>query len=118
MSTYKCYVVSGAMAFVHRQIAMGCDPRVILRSMLPQDTDADIPDELDDMTLWRLVVSLVSSPPRRHRLANITTLDDVIQLLKTCTKIIVLTGAGVCILAIFMMLLSGVSWYWFYIHWL
>jgi len=83
------------MLFVRRQMSLGCDPRAVLRTLLPHESDSDIPDDLDDMTLWRLIISLVSGPPRRHRLATISTLHDVVRLLQTCTKIIVLTGAGV-----------------------
>jgi NAD-dependent deacetylase sirtuin 1 len=80
-------------------MSLGCDPRSVLRTLLPDEADSDIPDDLDDMTLWRLIISLVSAPPRRHRLAHMSTLDDVVRLLQTCTKIIVLTGAGVRIVS-------------------
>jgi hypothetical protein len=95
-----CYFIAycslpGAMLFVRRQMSLGCDPRSVLRTLLPNEADSDIPDDLDDMTLWRLIISLVSAPPRRHRLVSVSTLDDVVRLLQTCKKIIVLTGAGV-----------------------
>ena len=81
------------MAFVHRQMMMGQNPRVLLKQIVP-DLDS-IPDEVDDFQLWRAIVNLLSEPPKRPKLNHINTLDDVIYLLKTCSKIIVLTGAGV-----------------------
>lgn len=72
----------------------GVDPRDILRQAIPDE--ADIPD-VDNFTLWKLVVNLVSEPPPRKKLPDVNTLDDVIKLLQKCQKIMVLTGAGVSI---------------------
>lgn len=85
--------VLGMVSWVHNQIALGTDPRVVLGSLVP--SDAEIPDDLDDGTLWRLIVSIISEPPRRKKLDSITTLESVLHLLRNCKKIIVLTGAGV-----------------------
>ena len=98
---------AGAMLFVRRQMSLGSNPRAVLRTLLPHETDSDIPDDLDDMTLWRLIISLVSGPPRRHRLTSVSTLDDVVRLLHSCTKIIVLTGAGVRNFFIYMCMCVG-----------
>lgn len=48
--------------------------------------------------LYKIIVSMLSEPPRRPRLRHINSFNDVIHLLNTCNKIIVLTGAGVSIL--------------------
>lgn len=85
--------VLGMVSWVHNQIAQGTNPRVVLGSLVP--SDADIPDDLDDGTLWRLIVSIISEPPRRKKLDSITKLESVLHLLRNCKKIIVLTGAGV-----------------------
>jgi len=81
------------MAWVYRQMSRGSDPRAVLRALVPQDTD--IPDELDNLTLWKIILSLLSEPPRRKRLTDITRLEHVLRLLRESQKILVLTGAGV-----------------------
>ena len=71
----------------------GANPRLLLRRLLPDCTD--IPENFDDLSLWKVVVQILSEPPRRKKLPDVSTLSDVISLLKTCKKIMVLTGAGV-----------------------
>lgn len=83
---------TGPMAWVYRCMEDGVDPRSILSQILSDEHE--IPD-VDDFTLWKLVVNLVSEPPPRNKLPDVNTLEDVIQLLQKCEKIIVLTGAGV-----------------------
>lgn len=73
----------------------GVDPRAILKQILPDETS--LPENLDDLTLWKIVVNIVSEPPPRKKLSKYNTLEDVLQLLKTCENIVVLTGAGVSI---------------------
>ena len=72
----------------------GVDPRSILKQILPEETT--LPEDLDNLTLWKIVANLVSEPPTRKKLEKYNTLEDVIQLMKTCKNIVVLTGAGVC----------------------
>lgn len=95
LCTVKLMIVSiaGPMAWVQEQMLSGKDPRVILRKIIP-DPDI-IPDHLEDFILWKIVASIVSEPPRRKKLKHINTVDDVVTLLKTSKKIMVLTGAGV-----------------------
>lgn len=69
------------------------DPRTILSDLLPETA---IPPDLDDMTLWQIVIN-ISEPPKRKKRKDINTIDDVIRLLNDCKKILVLTGAGVCL---------------------
>ena len=38
---------------------------------------------------------MLSEPPRRTKLTQVNTFDDVIRLIKSSSKILVLTGAGV-----------------------
>jgi len=85
--------VVGPMVWVYRQMSLGADPRAVLRALVPQETD--LPDELDNLTLWKIILSLLSEPPRRKRLLDITHLDHVLWLLGRSQKILVLTGAGV-----------------------
>jgi len=89
------FAVLGPMAWVYRQMSLGSDPRAVLRALVPQETD--LPDELDNLTLWKVILSLLSEPPRRKRLPDVTQLDHVLRLLRESQKILVLTGAGVSI---------------------
>lgn len=71
---------------------LGTDPRTILKDLLPETIP---PPELDDMTLWQIVINILSEPPKRKKRKDINTIDDAVKLLQECKKIMVLTGAGV-----------------------
>ncbi|XP_063445298.1 NAD-dependent protein deacetylase sirtuin-1-like [Mytilus trossulus] len=86
---------SGAMTWIHKQIMNGVNPRPILNGLIPDDTL--IPNDIDDFTLWKIVINIMSEPPPRKKLSHINTLQDVIQLLQNCKNIMVLTGAGVSV---------------------
>ena len=81
------------MVWIHKQIMRGVNPRPILKDIIPDDTL--IPDNLDDFTIWKIVINILSEPPPRKKLGHINTLQDVLHLLQTCQNIMVLTGAGV-----------------------
>ncbi|XP_050814268.1 NAD-dependent protein deacetylase sirtuin-1 isoform X3 [Gopherus flavomarginatus] len=73
---------------------IGTDPRTILKDLLPETIP---PPELDDMTLWQIVINILSEPPKRKKRKDINTIEDAMKLLQECKKIIVLTGAGVSV---------------------
>lgn len=73
---------------------IGTDPRTILKDLLPETIP---PPELDDMTLWQIVINILSEPPKRKKRKDINTIEDAVKLLQECKKIIVLTGAGVSV---------------------
>ncbi|KAF4090072.1 hypothetical protein AMELA_G00047750 [Ameiurus melas] len=83
----------GSYRFIQQQIMRETDPRTILNDLLPE---AAIPPDLDDMTLWQIVIN-ISEPPKRKKRKDINTIEDVIRLLNDCKKILVLTGAGVSV---------------------
>ena len=83
------------MNWVQEQMRQGKCPRKILEELVPSGTT--IPEDLDSLMLWKIIVNIVSEPPKRKKLKNVNTLDDVMRLLNTCKKIIVLTGAGVSV---------------------
>ncbi|KAG8328475.1 NAD-dependent protein deacetylase sirtuin-1 [Homalodisca vitripennis] len=87
--------IAGPMSWVQKQMLNGVNPRTLLSQMMG-DT-SHVPTQVDDLTLWKIIVSMLSEPPRRMRLRHINSLNDVIQLLNTCSRIIVLTGAGVSV---------------------
>merc|ERR1712223_1134143 len=87
---------AGPFSWVQRQMMSGTDPRELLKEILG-DVDAVIPDHLDQITLWKIILNMVSEPPRRKKLSNVNTLEDVVRLIRTSKKIIVLTGAGVSV---------------------
>lgn len=95
MSGQEWKPTAGPMEWVHRHMVSGSSPRALLSQLLPQS--ARIPDQLDDLTLWKVIISMVNEPPRRKKLTHANSLDDVLQLLRSCKNIIILTGAGVSV---------------------
>jgi len=87
--------MAGPFSWVQRQMSSGADPRELLKDMLSCDTV--IPDDLDQLTLWKIIMNMLCEPPRRKKLGHVNTLRDVVDLIKTSRKIIVLTGAGVSV---------------------
>ncbi|XP_051945525.1 NAD-dependent protein deacetylase sirtuin-1-like [Xyrauchen texanus] len=83
----------GSYRFIQQHIMRGTDPRAILKDLLPE---TDLPPDLDDMTLWQIIIS-ISEPPKRKKRKDINTLEDVVRLLNERKKILVLTGAGVSV---------------------
>uniref|UniRef100_A0A671LS15 protein acetyllysine N-acetyltransferase n=1 Tax=Sinocyclocheilus anshuiensis TaxID=1608454 RepID=A0A671LS15_9TELE len=83
----------GSYRFIQQHIMRGTDPRAILKDLLPE---TDLPADLDDMTLWQIIIN-ISEPPKRKKRKDINTLEDVVRLLKERKKILVLTGAGVSV---------------------
>lgn len=84
--------------WVQKQIHSGANPRDLLSQILPNGAAAShIAPGLNDMTLWRILASMLSEPPRRRKLRTVNTFDDVIELVKASKNIIVLTGAGVSV---------------------
>lgn len=83
--------LSGSYSFIQQHIRE-TDPRTILRDLLPETV---LPPDLDDMTLWQIIIN-ISEPPKRKKRKDINTLEDVVRLLHESKRILVLTGAGVC----------------------
>lgn len=73
---------------------LGTDPRSILKDLLRGNSP---PSDLDDMTLWQIVLNILSEPPKRKKRKDINSLEDVVRILKESKKIMILTGAGVCV---------------------
>ena len=86
---------AGPFSWVQSQMIQGRDPRILLHDML--SSDVDIPDDLDQMTLWRIILNLLTEPERRKKLEHVNTIEDVVGLIAKSKNIIVLTGAGVSV---------------------
>lgn len=86
------FLLAGSYSFIQQHIRE-TDPRAILRDLLPETV---LPPDLDDMTLWQIIIN-ISEPPKRKKRKDINTLEDVVRLLHESKRILVLTGAGVCI---------------------
>ncbi|CAG9856071.1 unnamed protein product [Phyllotreta striolata] len=87
--------MAGSMIWIQQQMAKGINPRSILADL---GVDGDqIPNYVNDVTLWKLIINMLSEPPRRNKLRHVNTLDDVARLMKGAQNIIVLTGAGVSV---------------------
>ncbi|CAG5117926.1 unnamed protein product, partial [Candidula unifasciata] len=87
--------VQGPIAWVQEKMRRGQSPRKILQDLVPSGTV--IPEGLDPIMLWKIIINIVSEPPKRKKLNDINTLDDVLRVLSASKKIIVLTGAGVSV---------------------
>lgn len=85
------------ITWVQKQIQSGVNPRNLLQQMLPSSVQHQIAPDLTDMTLWRILVSMLSEPPRRQKLRHVNTFEDVIDLIIESKNIMVLTGAGVSV---------------------
>nr|QIC35763.1 SIRT1 [Ctenopharyngodon idella] len=83
----------GSYRFIQQHIMRGTDPRAILKDLLPETV---LPPDLDDMTLWQIIIN-ISEPPKRKKRKDINTLEDVVRLLNERKKVLVLTGAGVSV---------------------
>ncbi|CAG0916455.1 unnamed protein product [Notodromas monacha] len=86
---------AGPMSWIHRQMCLGANPRVILSQLLPRNSG--IPIDVDDISLWKCIIEILTEPPRRHRLRHINNLEDVIRLIRSSRKMLILTGAGVSV---------------------
>jgi len=95
LSSHDWEPTAGTMSWVQQQMMSGTNPRSILTELVPDE--AQIPPHLDDVTLWKIIVNIVSEPPTRQRLRHVNSTLDAVRLLKSCKKIIVLTGAGVSV---------------------
>ena len=71
---------AGPFSWVQRQMMAGADPRELLKELV--SCDMVIPDHLDQLTLWKIILNMVSEPPRRKKLAHVNTLTDVVELIK------------------------------------
>ncbi|XP_063217308.1 NAD-dependent protein deacetylase sirtuin-1 [Bacillus rossius redtenbacheri] len=86
---------AGPMSWVQKQMLMGANPRGILSQLMPDDSQ--IPAQMDDLTMWKIIVSMLSEPPCRQKLRHVNTIADVVRLLRGARRIVVLTGAGVSV---------------------
>lgn len=73
----------GPYTFVQQHLMIGTDPRTILKDLLPETIP---PPELDDMTLWQIVINILSEPPKRKKRKDINTIEDAVKLLQECKK--------------------------------
>ena len=81
--------------WVQKQIAAGVNPMCVLVNILP--SSVTLPEGLSDLTLWRIVVEILSDVPKRSKLPHINTLHDAATLLKSCRNIVIVTGAGISV---------------------
>jgi len=87
--------MTGKLAWLHRAMGRGEDPRRLLEAVLPKGSF--VPPDIDRITLWKVLFNLLSEPEKRRKLENVNTLEDVVGLIQSCSRILVLTGAGVSV---------------------
>ena len=85
--------ISSNLTWVRSQMQQGANPKNILHHL----TGETMPDSMDDVTAWQLLVRLLSEPDKRKKLEDVKTIEDVISLIQKSKKILVLTGAGVSV---------------------
>ncbi|XP_065559079.1 NAD-dependent protein deacetylase sirtuin-1-like [Artemia franciscana] len=82
---------------LHEKMSEDKIPLDLLRGLIP-DIEEKMPVEgFDEATLWRMLISLMNEPERRTRLQHISTMTNVLNLIRNANKILVLTGAGVSV---------------------
>ena len=74
-------------------MTMGVNPRTLLKQVLGDEYEID--DDVDEFKLWNVIINIVMEPRPRKKLQDVNSLDDVVDLLRKCKNIMVLTGAGV-----------------------
>ena len=87
--------VVNPVLWVQKQIENGVNPMTVLMNILP--SNVALPEGLNDLTLWRIVIEILSDMPQRTKLPHINTLHDVVSLLKSCRNIVVVSGAGISV---------------------
>ncbi|KAL3982369.1 Sir2 family protein [Acanthocheilonema viteae] len=69
--------------------------RDVVRCLLPH---VDLPENLSEEDLYRIIRKILySERPRRAKLPEYNSFDDAVELFKRCSRILVLTGAGVSV---------------------
>ncbi|XP_046980775.1 NAD-dependent protein deacetylase sirtuin-1 isoform X1 [Schistocerca americana] len=87
--------IAGTMSWVQKQMLTGVNPRCILNQIVGDGVP--VSEQMDDLSLWKIIVNFLSEIPRRQKLRHINTLTDVVRLLRGARKVIILTGAGVSV---------------------
>lgn len=79
------------MSVLSQLAEMGVPARQVLGLLAP---DFEIPTEATTSDIWAMIASIVE-PPRRKKLPQYNTIEDAINLIKSSSKILVLSGAGI-----------------------
>jgi NAD-dependent deacetylase sirtuin 1 len=81
--------------WMQQHMMKGTDPRELLKELI--SADSNIPEDLDQLTLWKIIFNILSEPPKRKKLPNVNTIDDISKLIMESKNIVVITGAGVSV---------------------
>lgn len=69
--------------------------RDVVRCLLPH---VNLPENLCEQDLYRIIQKILySERPKRTKLSEFNSFDDAVELFKRCSRILVLTGAGVSV---------------------
>jgi len=82
------------LLWVQTQIERCADPKSILNNLVPS---VSLPDDITEISVWRLIFEIIAEPAPRQPLPHVSSLDNVVRLIKDCRKIVILTGAGVSV---------------------
>ncbi|XP_014251886.1 NAD-dependent protein deacetylase sirtuin-1-like isoform X2 [Cimex lectularius] len=84
----------GVICWIENQRSNGANPEAVITHLTGKDLT--LPDPVSDLFLWNIINDNLE-PPKRKRLHDVTTVNDVVHLINKCSNIIVLTGAGVSV---------------------
>lgn len=87
--------VSGPIARLHALMNAGYDNPALLLTRIFGLDESILPTNVS--SLWSIVFSILSEPVQRRRLRQYSTLDAVVDLLSSSSRILVLTGAGISV---------------------
>lgn len=86
---------SDPIGWVKEQVFRGnLTPRQILQHIFPYQT---ISPDRSDLDILRTIFETLSPPPKRSKLPSVNLLEDVVDLIRRSSRILVLTGAGVSV---------------------
>ncbi|CAF1029983.1 unnamed protein product [Didymodactylos carnosus] len=81
-----------SLEWIQEQVRAGADPKTLLMKLMP-----GLPEDISQDVISELLCELLIPVQQRQRLEQYQTLDDAVNLLRSCENIIVLTGAGISV---------------------
>jgi len=86
--------MTGNVGWLARAMARGADPREIVSELFQE---AGMLNHMDDNTIWRILFKMFAEPPKREKIKDFNTLEDIAKHIKEASNVLVLTGAGVSV---------------------
>jgi len=87
---------TGELAWLARARSRGINPRDIISDLM-QGGDTAMLESMDDGTIWMILFKMFAQPPKRQKLKDFNSIEDLVRHIKEARRILVLTGAGVSV---------------------